>query len=363
MFDSLDIEKLEAEDAKREELKKTYGEVGPDELELTKLREGFMKETTEQNVRSLERMEKNAEELSDDKPLISKDIEKFSEEENKEEVAEEVEQEEESTEEQEELDSEKSEDLVDVNSDTKSSEPTDEWLKEKEELIASMKQKDELLVKMYQELQSRTAPVEQKQDKKEEVVEDDTEILAKAKNVVKSITEYEEEEASIKLAELIKDLSKGKKQELSEDVIEEMLAKREQKKYIEKFNIEKENFFNTDEGKKVLADDDMFDVYKIKLDRLQQSGKHLNPEDLFKSAYENTIKVFKGETKANSSTASKPVPKVSDSLKDGVSKVEGTKKQAVKPTSSSNAGKTADTKKFDATEAWKELQRSMGQNI
>lgn len=362
MFDNLDIDKLEAEDAKKKELKETYGDISPEEIELSKMREGFMKETNEDNVRSLDRLENNLSEVSDSKPLISEDIERLSEEDKKTESEEEEIVEEEESSEQ--LDNdEKNDEVVDVNSDTNKS-PNEDWQKEKEDIFSVMKQKDELLLKVIQEMQQKNTPTQEANIEDKSVKADEQEdIVLKAKEIIKDISYANEEEASVKLAELLKSLSKPKEVDLDEQKFEEMLAKREQKKYVEKFNTVKQEFFQTDDGKKLLADDDLFDLYQTKFNRLQQSGKHLNPEDLFKQAYESTMSIFSNVSKPSSSMASKPVPKVSDSLKDDVSKVEDTKKQAVKPSSSSNAGKPAENKKFDPIHAYKEYLKSIGQTI
>lgn len=362
MFDDLDIEKLEAEDAKRNEVKKNFEKYGSDELELAQLREGFLSNTVDANVKSLKRLEENLEELSDEKSIISDAIEKFSDEENKEEENNKEEIEDNSSDEN---GNETSGEKADVNSDALDTKPeSNSWEKEKQELEALMRQKDELLIKMYQEIQNAN---KQQQSAQKEVNEepktDDTEqeIIRKAKEIIEDISHAEEDSASDKLAKLLLTLSKKKEPDLDEGKFEKLLSKIEQKKYIEKFEQEKINFFNSDEGKKILADEDLLDLYQVKFKRLQETGKHLNPEDLFKSAYENTIKVVSGGNRTSSSTAK--VPKVSNSLKDDVSKAEDTKRQAVKPTSSSNAGKPAETKKFNQVDAYKEYLKSIGQTI
>lgn len=359
MFDGLDIEKLEAEDAKREEVRKTYGNVGPEELELSKMREGFMNETNEQNVRSLDRLEKSIEELSDEKSIISEDINKFSEEENKEE--ENTDSEEASSDDE---DKNEEVEVADVNSDATETKPANGWEKEKEDLYSLMKQKDELLVKMYQEIQNNNKPQQVTEEKPVKKVEEMTEedIVKQAKEIIKDISFAEEDNASDKLAKLLLTLSKSKKtEELDESKIEEILSKRDQKKYLEKFETVREDFFKTDEGKKILGDDELFDLYQVKFKRLQESGKHLNPEDLFKEAAKNTLGVFSNKTNTNSSMAK--VPKVSESLKDDVSRAEDTKRKAIKPTSSSNAGNPAESKKFNKIDAYKEYLKSIGQTI
>lgn len=361
MFDDLDIEKLEEEDVKRQEIKKNFEQYGSDELELAQLREGFLSKTVEANVKSLKRLEENLEELSDDKLIISDAIEKFSDEENKEEENNKEEIEENSTNEN---GNETSVEEADVNSDAlDTKQELNNWEKEKQELEALMRQKDELLIKMYQEIQNANQQQSFQKEVKEEPKTDDIEqdIIRKAKEIIEDISHAEEDSASYKLAKLLLTISNKKEPDLDEGKIEEFLSKREQKKYIEKFEQEKIKFFNSDEGKKILADEDLLDLYQVKFKRLQETGKHLNPEDLFKAAYENTTKVFFSGNRTSSSTAK--VPKVSNSLKDDVSKVEDTKRQAVKPTSSSNAGKPAETKKFNHIDAYKEYLKSIGQTI
>lgn len=367
---NLDIDKLEAEEAKREQMKKDYGDISPEEVEILKMRESYLKEQAEVTSKSLEKLDEKVSELSDDNTIISEDMKRAAEkfdEENKttEETSEdeEVEQEEETEEIQSE---EEEENTADVESEAKN-EVSEEWLKEKQELERVMKEKDDLLIKMYQELQNKQQAVtpETKQDTKEPIKAKNTinkdDVKSKVKEAFEKMSYADEEAASDILTETILSLAQNNSDDGDMDSkLEALLAKREQEKAVKQFETAKEAFFNSEEGKKVLADDDMFDLYKVKFERLQKSGKHLNPEGLFEEAYKMVNPVAK---KTDSSTAKKVTPKVSDSLKDDVSKVEETKKQAVKPAGSSNASKIAETKKFDAVEAWKELQRQMGQEI
>ncbi len=368
---NLDIDKLAEEDAKREQLKKDYGDVSPEEAELLRMREGYLKQEADITGKSLEKLDERINELSDDGTIIADDIKKAAEkfdEENKstEEISEDEEKntEEETEEIQEEEEVE--ENTADVESEAKK-EVNEDWLKEKQELEKAMREKDELLMKMYQELQTRQQSTETKTEEVKEPVKaksniNKDDIKTKVKEAFEKMSYADEEAASDILTETIMSLASQKTEDQSdvEARLEALLAKKEQEKAEKMFETAKESFFNSEAGKKVLADEDMFDLYKVKFDRLQKSGKHLNPEGLFEEAY----KLVSGaSSKTDSSTAKKATPKVSDSLKEDVSKVEETKKQAVKPAGSSGSTQTTANKKFDATEAWKELQRQMGQEI
>ena len=363
-LDNFDVEKAELNEAKREEVKKNYESYGNDEVELAQMRENFLRVNNESNAKNLDKLEERLDEISDNDHLLADEVKRVSEQINEEEKEEDEESE--TNETKEELPEEEEEEIKE---ETKlvSDDEKEKLLREKEELALLMKEKDDLIIKMYQQIQDSQKVVETKEEVKEapkpKANKDD--IKKKVKEAIEKISYAEEDNASDLLTEVIMSIANEDKPAvpvLDESKIEELLNKREQKIYEQKFNSERDKFFSSENGKKILADEDLFDLYQAKFIRLQNTGKHLNPEDLFNKALEQTNSVF-GTKKANSSTASKPVPKVSDSLKEDVSKVEDTKKQAVKPSSSSNAGKTAESKKFNQLDAYKEYLKSIGQAI
>lgn len=362
-LDNFDVEKAEQEEAKREEVKKNYENYGNDEVELAQMRQEFLRVNNESNAKNLDKLEERLDEISDNDHLLADEVKRVSEQISEEEKEEDEESETDET--KEELLEE--EDEKEEETKTVSDEEKEKILKEKEELALLMKEKDELIIKMYQQLQESQKVVETKEEVKEDPKPkaNKEDIKKKVKEAIEKISYAEEDNASDLLTEVIMSLANEDKPAvpvLDESKIEELLNKREQKAYEQKFNSERDKFFASENGKKILADEDLFDLYQAKFVRLQNTGKHLNPEDLFNKALEQTNSVF-GAKKASSSTASKAVPKVSDSLKEDVSKVEDTKKQAVKPTSSSNAGKTAESKKFNQLDAYKEYLKSIGQAI
>ncbi len=360
MFDEIDIEKLEAEELKRNEVRKNFEQYGEDEIAMAQMREQASRSVLEENVRALEAVEEKLNLVSDDKIVINSDIEKFDEKQTSEE--------DEKPSEEQAIEDEPGSTKADLEYEAKPEVKIDNSLvNERDNLIELMKQKDELLLKMYNDLVSSKQVV--KEEVKKEIVEE-PEVKAEdfekmAKDLVEKLT-YNDESAPKMLAQMLAEVSKRSqpkavKQDFDDSRIEEVVRKIEEKRLIQNFENAKQTFANSEDGKKILADDDLLDLFQVKYNRLQSTGKHLNPEDLFRQATELTYKTV-GITKTNSSTT-KPVPKVADSLKDDVSKAEESKRQALKPSSSSNAGKTVDSKKYSEIDDWKKLQEAMGYKI
>lgn len=363
MFDDFDPEKAAAEEAKREEIKKMYGD---DEAELQLMREQFASKSIEQNVKSLAKSEADIEEITDEGSIVKDLVGQVVNEEIIEEVIEEVINETSGDENE----------IVNETGDVES-EPevpvkqvNDTWLKEKEELLNRLKQEEEarkvqegILIKMFQEQQAAKQKPAEPENVVEPEVELDPEVAKLLDEATKKMTYAEDENAAslLKQAMLImakKAQPKVVKEEVTEEKIAAILAKRDQELYNQQFEKARDDFFNTDEGKKIWNDEDLRDLFTVKFERVRNSGEHRNPEDLFKKTAEKVL-----PTKASSSTANKPVIKVADSLKEDASKSGEAKKQAVKPTGASNAGKPDDGKKFSQVDAYTQLMRSMGQDF
>lgn len=351
MFDDIDFDKM----AEREEVVNRYGS---DEADLDKMRNSFIGKTVDKNAKAVSKIEESLNEVSDDKSIISDDINRLNAElevsEEKPEVSI-----------NEELDiKDINEKPVVVDTATKN-EVNNDLLKAQEEFNRQLKERDDLIYKMFAQVQAQQVqevPKVEVQPEKE-IEFDATSIRNKAKEVVSKIYSSNEEDASNLMAEMLLELApKKQKAELDEvklvQKVEELLAKRDAVIKQQKFDDARTKFLASEDGKKLQADEDLGDLFISKFNRLRDSGQYVNDEDLFTKAYDKTVGAF--GTK-NTQQAKPLTPKVNEVLLAQINESEQAKKQSVKPSTTSNTGKSVENKKFDTNGYYRELMKSMGQ--